>query len=37
MAKIKNATKAVNRIKKAIADKERIVLYGDSDMDGVTN
>jgi single-stranded-DNA-specific exonuclease len=35
--KIKNATKAVNRIKKAIADKERIILYGDSDMDGITS
>jgi len=34
--KIKNLIKAANRIKKAIADKERIVLYGDADLDGVT-
>lgn len=37
MAKIKNLTKAANRIKKAIAQKERIVLYGDADLDGVTS
>jgi single-stranded-DNA-specific exonuclease len=37
MAKIKNLTKAATRIKKAIAQKERIVLYGDADMDGVTS
>jgi len=37
MAKIKNLTKAANRIKKAIAQRERIVLYGDADMDGVTS
>jgi single-stranded-DNA-specific exonuclease len=36
MAKIKNLTKAAQRIKKAIADKERVILYGDADMDGVT-
>ncbi|MEK7542236.1 MAG: DHH family phosphoesterase [Patescibacteria group bacterium] len=35
--KIKNLTKAANRIKKAIAQKERIVLYGDADLDGVTS
>jgi len=35
--KIKNLTKAANRIKKAILEKERIVLYGDADMDGVTS
>ncbi len=32
---IKNLKKAVQRIKKAIKDKERIILYGDSDLDGV--
>lgn len=32
---IKNLKKAAQRIKKAIADKERIILYGDSDLDGV--
>jgi len=32
---IKNLKKAVQRIKKAIKRKERIVLYGDSDLDGV--
>lgn len=36
MKKIKNLTKAANRIKKAIAERERIVLYGDADLDGVT-
>ena len=36
MRRIKNLTKAANRIKKAIAEKERIVLYGDADLDGVT-
>jgi len=34
--KIKNLTKAANRIKKAILQKERIILYGDADLDGVT-
>ncbi len=34
--KIKNLTKAANRIKKAIAQNERIILYGDADLDGVT-
>ena len=34
--KIKNLTKAANRIKKAIVEKERIVLYGDADLDGIT-
>ena len=31
---IKNLKKAADRIKKAIRDKERIVLYGDADLDG---
>lgn len=35
MVEIKNLTKAAQRIKKAIAGKERIILYGDSDLDGV--
>jgi len=35
--KIKNIDKAANKIKKAIKDGERIILYGDSDMDGVTS
>ena len=35
--KIKNLTKAAKRIKQAIENKERIVLYGDSDLDGVTS
>ena len=34
--KIKNLTKAVSRIKKAILRRERIILYGDADLDGVT-
>jgi single-stranded-DNA-specific exonuclease len=32
---VKNLKKAAQRIKKAIQDKERIILYGDSDLDGV--
>ncbi|OHA73235.1 MAG: hypothetical protein A2940_00775 [Candidatus Wildermuthbacteria bacterium RIFCSPLOWO2_01_FULL_48_29] len=35
--KIKNLTKAANRIKKAILQKERIILYGDADLDGITS
>ncbi len=35
--KIKNLQKAADRIKKAIAQKERIVLYGDADLDGITS
>lgn len=34
--KIKNLQKAAKRIQKAIAQKERIVLYGDADLDGIT-
>ena len=33
--KIKNLQKAAKRIKKAILQKERIVLYGDADLDGI--
>ena len=35
MAEIKNLKKAAQRIKKAVEGKERIILYGDSDLDGV--
>ena len=37
MSEIKNLKKAATRIKKAIKDKERIIIYGDSDLDGVTS
>lgn len=37
MAEIKNIKKAAARIKQAIKKKERIILYGDADMDGVTS
>lgn len=32
---IKNLRKAAERIKKAVKNKERIILYGDADLDGV--
>ena len=35
MAEIKNLKEAAQRIKKAIRNNERIILYGDSDLDGV--
>ena len=35
--KIKNLEKASDRIKKAIANNERIILYGDSDLDGISS
>ncbi|MBI2053799.1 MAG: DHH family phosphoesterase [Candidatus Staskawiczbacteria bacterium] len=35
--KIKNIEKAAERIKKAVLDNERIILYGDSDLDGITS
>jgi single-stranded-DNA-specific exonuclease len=34
---IKNLKKAANRILKAIKKKERIILYGDADLDGTTS
>jgi single-stranded-DNA-specific exonuclease len=34
---IKNLKKAAERIKKAVKDNERIIIYGDSDMDGVSS
>jgi len=34
---IKNIKKAAARIKKAAGNKERIILYGDADMDGVSS
>jgi len=37
MQKIKNLEKAAERIKKAVADNERIILYGDSDLDGISS
>ena len=36
MAEIKNLKKAAQRIKKAIKNEEKILLYGDADLDGVT-
>ena len=35
MAEIKNLGKAAKRIEKAIKNRERIILYGDTDLDGV--
>ena len=35
--KIKNIQKAAERIKQAVANNERIILYGDSDMDGISS
>lgn len=37
MAEIKNLKKIAERIKKAIKDKEKIILYGDTDLDGMTS
>lgn len=34
---IKNLKKAAERIKKAIKNKEKIILYGDADLDGVSS
>ena len=35
--KIKNLEKAAERIKKAVKNKEKIILYGDSDVDGISS
>jgi single-stranded-DNA-specific exonuclease len=37
MDKIKNIEKAAERIKKAVQNNERIILYGDSDLDGISS
>lgn len=36
-AKIKNLKKAANRILKAVKNKEKIIIYGDADLDGVSS
>ncbi|MCX6720175.1 MAG: DHH family phosphoesterase [Candidatus Staskawiczbacteria bacterium] len=37
MLKIKNIEKAAERIKEAVRKKERVILYGDSDLDGISS
>ncbi|MDP3882679.1 MAG: DHH family phosphoesterase [Candidatus Staskawiczbacteria bacterium] len=37
MQKIKNIEKVADRIRKAVLNKERIILYGDSDLDGISS
>lgn len=37
MAEIKNLKKAAQRIKKAVRNKEKIILYGDADLDGISS
>jgi single-stranded-DNA-specific exonuclease len=37
MQKILNIDKAAERIKKAVANNEHIILYGDSDLDGISS
>src|SRR3990167_10024205 len=37
MKTIKNLKEAAARIRKAVHDNERIILYGDSDCDGITS
>ncbi len=37
MAEIKNLKKAAQRIAKAVKNKERIILYGDADLDGASS
>ena len=37
MIEIKNLNKVAARIKKAIKNKEKIILYGDADVDGTTS
>lgn len=36
MPEIKNLKKAAERIKKAVSNKEKIIIYGDADMDGIS-
>src|SRR3989344_2468102 len=35
MRKIENLQKAAERLKKAVLNKEGVILYGDSDLDGI--
>jgi len=37
MTEIKNLKKAAERIKKAVKNKEKIILYGDADLDGISS
>lgn len=37
LKKIKNIEKSAERIKQAVSNKERIILYGDSDLDGISS
>ena len=37
MEEIKNLKEAADRIKEAVKNKEKIIIYGDSDLDGVTS
>ncbi len=37
MHKLKNIEKAAERIRQAVANNERIILYGDSDLDGISS
>lgn len=37
MNKIKNIDKVCERIKQAVKNKEKIIIYGDSDMDGISS
>ena len=37
MEEIKNLKEATDRIKEAVKNKEKIIIYGDSDLDGVTS
>ena len=34
---MKNLEKVADRIKKAVKNSEKIILYGDSDMDGISS